>query len=244
MHNVYLLLNPLKGLLNYLLMWYPWIVFLLLVVLVVRYFSLIAFFYQQVSSLIQQFFQMKEGRGKWVVSWYAETVKLYVSSFSVVQRSVFAQKIKYILLGCIFISWGWFMTSVLFWSFTTWWGSDSIEIGLDTSDMSQELFTKESTKLAKEELAYLTKEWVVNSDMGGVFEVKYISRINYTLWFVALYVFTCFVLAGFFFLISRGNVFLRNVGRFFVTLWILIFLSSIVLQLYVMQLWWAELNSI
>ncbi len=229
MHNIYLLMNPIKGLLNYFLLWYPWVIIFVLLVVYAKYAVFVHFFCTQVYMCFKQLCVLKNDKISYMSSWCTQLKQTYASLWTQRQRHGFIKKIKYVLLWCIFISWGWFMTSVLFWSFNAGWEGAN-------PTTSQAEFVKESTKTAKAELAFLEKEWILQSDASKVFEDSYVDRIVYALWFLALYVYACFVFAGLFFLISLGNPFLRNMWWLFVTLWLGVFFAGIVVQLYVFQL--------
>ncbi len=146
--------------------------------------------------------------------WYTKNkiiwIKNFVEKISWEQKTIF----KYFMLWILLCLFSWSITSLIFNLVT------NSQIENNTLTIS-----------AKQELQEFISDWLISAEKIDWFsssnnmQNKYVSlrsTLNYWVWLLALWLSLFLQIAWFFFLISCGNKFLRNVWRFFITISILL----------------------
>ena len=237
MHYFYYLLDPLYVLLNYLFSMTPWVFLIVLVILCISHCSILRFR----GKVLWEIWKKRTIAGKQV--WHITTTTLhlhlakYKTAFSEQERSVFSHKVGNMLRGLFLICFGRTLVSVLFWSFvSTGW--------VNNAEHSYSLLNNVEFFLGHDIAIDLTEvdaeKVLIKTDFGDkalvAIDPSSLQKIDFTLGYLAIYMLFFLTLAGYFFLISLWNSFLKNVGRFFVTGVILLHLAWVLFATYT-HLW-------
>ncbi len=231
MHYLYFLIDPTKGLLNYLFSITHIVFYFVILILCISHWPILKYW----GTVLWGLRKKRTIGGKQI--WHITTTTLhlhlakYKTMFSEHERSVFAHKIGYILRGLLLICFWRTIVSYLFRSFaSTGWlnraeltNSLFADIDLSVSDQSITDSRIVSEKTAVEKV-FGPEAWI--STQNDLQKLDVI--LNYT----AVYELLLLTIAGYFFLISLWNSFLKNTGWFFVVVTILLHLTATLLAMY------------
>ncbi len=231
MHYFYFFIDPLKGTINYLLGLVPTVFLIVLVLLCISHWGILVFR----GKVLWAIRKKKTLAGRQFRHITTTTLHLHVAkykaAFSEHERTVFYNKIGYMLRGLFLISFGRTIISLLFWSFV----DTGILLQDRPSHTAEIIDTNEM--LGKSDADIKTLEINTIREVFGEEAIQAISpaqlaSIDEALYVIAIYEFALLILAWLFFLISLGNTFLKNVWRFLVTVCIFVHLASILLFQY------------
>jgi hypothetical protein len=234
MHYFYYLLDPIRVLINYLLWLTPRVFLIVIVILSISHWSILGYR----GKVLWDMRKKKTIAGRQI--WHITTTTLHVhvakykTLFSEHERGVFAHKIGYIFRGLFLICFWRTLVSYLFSSFVaSGW--------VNNVDHSYTLMTDVEFVITDDYKGALPSEKSLIQEVFGdkalvAIEPSTIQKIDFAINYLALYELALLVIAGYFFLISLWNSFLKNTGRFFVTVTILLHLTGALLATYV-HLW-------
>lgn len=240
MHYFYYLLDPIRVLINYLLWLTPRVFLIVIVILCFSHWSILGYR----GKVLGEMRKKKTIAGRQI--WHITTTTLHVhvakykTLFSEHERGVFAHKIGYIFRGLFLICFWRTLVSFLFSSFIAsgWVGNAEHSYSL-LSD-ADTLLSDKSVMPDDYKPTYTTEEGMIQEVFGdkalAAIEPSALQKIDFAINYLAVYELFLLTIAGYFFLISLWNSFLKNTGRFFVTVTILLHLTGALLATYV-HLW-------